>query len=285
MQLMRLRDVPAKQNDRIFRYSRARAVVACGAVVAIIVAMLWSGVRQGVVIFDVAALLSTAVILPFRGLAMARFRPSNWLVRVIDGGMYVQLRSYLNSHFSADDLTVAFIPFREIRGAREVRDRREIPELGTRRGVSVQLRRMAELELTCDTTTLTDALAEERARPAPTVARWYGTSSFRFQHEPVMVDGARLLLVWECVPSVRSFLATLTPQVRLEDTRTQTTDYTKISAETRADVERRIAELARSGQTMVAISTARLLLGCSLSEARTRVESLRRGEIPDKPAA
>lgn len=285
MQLMRLRDVPLRHNDRVFRYSRSRAIAACGTIVAIVAWMLWIGVRQGAVIFDIAAVLSSAIVVLFRGLAMARFRPSNWLVRVVDGGVYLQFRSYLNSHFSADDLTVAFIPFREIRSAREVRDRREITELGTRRGVSVQLRRLAELQLTCETATLTSALAEEWGRPAPPIRQWYGTTSFKFQHEPVIVDGARLLLVWECVPSVRSFLATLTPQVRLEDTRTQTTDYTKMSVEARADVERKIAELARSGQTMVAISTARLLLGCSLAEARATVESLRRGDIPDKPAA
>src|SRR5690349_2394258 len=58
----------------------------------------------------------------------ARFRFSNWLVRMNDSGVYVQFRSYLNYHLPAEDITVVFIPFGEIRSARLVKERLTVPD-------------------------------------------------------------------------------------------------------------------------------------------------------------
>jgi hypothetical protein len=53
-------------------------------------------------------------------------RPSNWLARVRNDGLFIQFRSYLNYHLPADALTVFFIPYQEIRSARLVRERTKI---------------------------------------------------------------------------------------------------------------------------------------------------------------
>ena len=43
--------------------------------------------------------VSLLFALIFRKIVSARFRPSNWLVRLPDHGLFIKFRSYLNGHF------------------------------------------------------------------------------------------------------------------------------------------------------------------------------------------
>jgi hypothetical protein len=280
MDLLRDHELLVNEHDRVYRYSRVRAILAYALLVAGCIALFVAGQREQAFILRFAAVFTGACLYLARRFALARFRDSNWLVRANDNGLYVHLRSYLNYHFPADDLTVAFIPYREIGGAHAVRERREVPEMSrSGRTVSVQSVRMAELELTCDTGPLGAALAEERARPAPRVATWYGNSGVRYQHEPVtLVEPGRLRLTWECVPSVETFLAALGRYVSIRKSETRSTSYSDLDALSRAEQEQRLAELARSGQLVAAITTARRLYGYDLRQASEYVESLRAGQ-------
>jgi hypothetical protein len=276
MQLIRLRDTPSGRNDRVYSYSRSHAAMTYSLWLAGCAALVVAGVRQRAYVLEFAAALLGIGLLLARRFLVARFRDSNWLVRATDNGLYVQFRSYLNYHFFPDDQTVAFIPYREIRVARAVRDRRELPELSRNdRTVSIQTLQLVELELTCDTAMLGASLETERARPAPREAAWYGTTGVKFQHYPVVLDDAsRLRLTWECVPSVRAFLDEVRRYVQVGPSTSTTTSFRDLSSASHADQETQLAGLARAGQLVYAIAIARRLYGYDLRQARAYLESL-----------
>jgi hypothetical protein len=197
MRLLRLADVPTNARDRVFRYSPRRAVLATGAVLGASGGLVALGWHEGSWVAFCAAGVLLVGLLVLRRLVAARFRPSNWLVRMGDEGVFVQFRSYLNYHFSENDLTVVLIPFREIRSARLVREHRAMIE---RENASARVdrvtqvsRRLVELELAVDAAPLARALAEESARRAPTGAT--------YRHNPVrMGSPTTLQLEWNVAP-------------------------------------------------------------------------------------
>jgi hypothetical protein len=123
MQLMRPADVPIDQHDRVFRYSPVRALLVAFSIICASGGLaLFGWIQQSGLAYYVAGVLflSLAVMSKF---VLARYQPSNWLVRLNDQGMFLQFRSYLNHHFPAHDLTVVFIPYHEIRSVRLVHER------------------------------------------------------------------------------------------------------------------------------------------------------------------
>jgi hypothetical protein len=148
MRLLSLRDVEARPSDRVFCYSRTRALLLGVAWVAAILAL---AVRAFETHWNVGYYL-TAVLFLFllltRRYITARFRTSNWLVRIKDEGVFVQFRSYLNYHLPPEDLTVVFLSFGEIRSARVVHERTKA--YSPQGGRSTQTFRYVELELAGD---------------------------------------------------------------------------------------------------------------------------------------
>ncbi len=128
MQLMRLADVPLDPHDRVFYYSRLRAVAGATllAVVAI-AAFVFAWLKGAWPMYYIGALMALCLLI-YQRLIIGRFRSSNWLLRMTDHGLFVKFRSYLNHHFSAQDLTVVFLPYSEIRSARMVKERQELPD-------------------------------------------------------------------------------------------------------------------------------------------------------------
>jgi hypothetical protein len=280
MELLRDRDVHIDVHDRVYRYSRVNAIVGYGLLLAGCVALFRFGWREHALILQIAALFTATCLYLARRFGTARFRASNWLVRANVNGLYVHLRSYLNYHFPADDVTVAFIPYREILAAHAIRERREVPDLSSgRHAVTIQFVHMAELELTCETAPLSAALDEESARPAPRTKTWYGNTAVRYQHEPVtLAEPGRLRLTWECVPRLRTFLSALGRHVSIQQAEKSSTSATDLGALSRAQQEQRLTELARSGQLVTAIGIARQLNGYDLAQAKAFVESLVAGQ-------
>lgn len=291
MQLLRERDVPNNEHDRVFRYSRINVSIAYAAFFGGTIALFAMGVRKRVVVLSLFALVIAALLYLTKRFLVARFRPSNWLVRATESGIYVKFRSYLNYHFSADDLTVAFIPYREITAARVARETVEKLDLALRlegsrinRPSSYQQRKTAELELSCDTTTLAAALLDEGARPGPREKRWYGSTSMRANHQPVLLEHAtRLRIVWECVPRIAKFLAALSSHVRVEASVKRDWSHEAIQELDRPALERRIAELARSGKMREARLQTRLHFAYDSDQTRQFIERLL--QQPDEPAA
>ena len=266
MQLMRERDVPANDHDRVFRYSRFNATLAVALLLAGPVALFGTGVRHRTVLPQIIAIGAVGLVLLAKRFLVARFRPSNWLVSTTESGVYVKFRSYLNYHFSADDVSVVFIPYREIATARVVRETIERPDVTTRldgsrtnKYSSYQRRKVAELELTGDTRALAAALLEESARQGPREKRWYGSTTVRANHQPVMLEGAsRIRIAWECVPGIQKFFSRLASKVKIEATASRDWSVEALQELDRPALERRIAELARAGRMREARLETRL---------------------------
>src|SRR5215207_1312548 len=166
MRLTREADVPDVGDGRTFGYSRARASLAAALVVAGSVALVAVGRMRGAPLAYYVAAVALVLLATLRELVLARFRPTNWLVRLGDDGLYVKFRSYLNHHMSGQDPTVVLVPFREIRAARLVRETRDVPNLDRRGGTTRQRRVQVEIDLRQDAPEIAEALAAERRREA-----------------------------------------------------------------------------------------------------------------------
>ena len=109
MRLLRLNDVEINPTDRVYRYSRWHAVlvviVALGGAAWAAFHAYTAGWKPGYYIAGVIILFLELL----RRFVTARFRPSNWLVRTNDSGIFIQFRSYLNYHLPADDPTVVVL--------------------------------------------------------------------------------------------------------------------------------------------------------------------------------
>jgi hypothetical protein len=266
-------DVPASQQDLLFLHSRARALIAAGALLAAGVVSTVLGLqRHTLLLYYVAAVLLGALVV-FQGLVTARFRPTNWLVRASDDGLYIKFRSYLNYRFPTDQLTVAFIPYQSITSARVVRERRELPDFeASRRGGSVTVQRATTvvLQLTGDTAAVTRAIDEEIHR-----VMGRGGPGTRYRHTPVRMSSANTLeLDWTVVPKATALVALLSSHGVPTETADATTDYAHLETQPREEQERRLLDLVEKGNTIAAIQIARRLYGYDLTRAKQFVDGL-----------
>jgi hypothetical protein len=249
----------------------ALAVIAvCGALVL----TEW-GRRTGSAYYLTCYVFGVLVVclILMRRVFLARLRPSSWLAQTAADGVYFQFRSYLNYHLPADDLTVVFIPYSDIRSAHLVRERAMIPDED---GYTVRYRRMVELELAGDSTPLSKALAAEAMKPAPREKTWYGTTSTLYHHYPVQIACAPFLQVeWAVVPAAASFLEILRPHTTIAAPVVVSEDLAQFGNLSREEQERRLRELERRGRTIAAVYMARRLFGYDLNQAQAYVRGLR----------
>src|SRR5574341_259931 len=213
MQLMRLADVPLDQRDRVFHYSRMRAIAGAMTLAAIALVALIFGWQKGAWLAYYVAAVVAICLLIFQKLVAARFKPSNWLVRMTDHGLFVKFRSYLNPHFPEEDLTVVFLPYSEIRSARSLKEHQELPDRDQRNRstTTTRTRRLLELELAGDSAQFAAALAKERERVFTKPTGGAGKSSSRYQHFPVQLTSpTRLRMEWGVVPGAQTLLDALT---------------------------------------------------------------------------
>lgn len=238
----------------------------------------WAWREEAWPLFYVAAFLGVVLFL-LRGPLGARFGPANWLVRATPGGLYVHFRSHLNWHFPDEDATVVFVPYSEIRAAREVRESRTVAyrDAGHRSEREVlERRRFVELELEGDTAQLDAALAAERARKGPRIKHWYGSGSTTYRHYPVRLSAPDTLEIeWHVQPGAKQFLEQVGRFTRVEQAEKRSTDYSDLEHLDRAEQEKRLAALAATGQHMAAVAMARSLYGLDLKDAKDLIERLR----------
>jgi hypothetical protein len=279
MQLLRAADVPTDQRDRVFRYSRLRA--ALGATIlagAVLGAFIFGWLKGAWLAYYVAAVLFI-VLLIFQKLITARFRPSNWLMRMTDHGLFIKFRSYLNNHFDEHDLAVVFIPYSEIRSARSVKERREVPDQDGqhRPGTTTKTRQTVEFELAGDSTPLARALARERERIFSKSVIGAGRVSTRYQHLPVHLATPRLLQIeWGVVPGAQILLDALTRHTLVQTPAAIAKDFVNLDKLTSEEKEARLLELVESGDMIGAVTLARRLYSYDLTAAKQFVEELAR---------
>jgi len=273
MYLLRLAEVQTSARDPVFRYSPARALLlAFAAVCASTVLVLIVGREMSFLAYYIAGVFLFGFILT-RRLIIARFRSTNWLVRMNDDGVFIKFRSYLNYHLPAEDPSVVFIPYREILSARRVLERSKVASFSGE--VSTQTHHLVEFELAGDPKPLTKALAEEFARRAPQEKHWYGSGSTLYKHFPVhMVSPAFLQIKWNVVPRTPLFLDGLRQYTTIAAPIELSQDFIHLQGMSLSDQETRLRELAERGQTISAIYIARRLYSYSLNQAQAFIESL-----------
>ena len=112
-------------------------------------------------------------------------KPTNWLAFVVSDGVFLNLRSYRNGHFTGDDPTVVFLEFREVQSVGRVAEKRtETHDHKNRTSIA----KMIELRTSgIDTRPIADACRAERNHPAPTRRLLGVTSRTKHHHVPVFV--------------------------------------------------------------------------------------------------
>ena len=266
-------EVPATPVGGVFRYSRITAALVAGAVFLAGVALIVVGRMQANPFAYYIAALLLVFLWIYQAMVLARFRSSNWLVRVDDHGLYIKFRSYLNHHFPETARTVAYIPFRDMKLTKIVRELQEVPDADGR-GTSTRRRMVIEIELADESRELAEALAAERNAQAPTVGRWYGSSAGKYRHYPVMMPSPRVVaLEWGVVPRAPVFISVMAMHTPVEATEI-VRDYTALGALAKHEQESRLLELAEKGHMMDAIRLARSLYGYDITEAKQFVTDL-----------
>lgn len=276
MQLLRLAEVEESARDRVFRYSRIHAIlIAIAGVTADAALLCRAATSRWVAGYYIAAVVTFFLLLTKRFIS-ARFRSSNWLVRMNDAGLYIKFRSYLNYHLPTEDRTVVFVPYQEISSARLVRERARVPDLQGH--TATQMFRYIELELAGDTKPLERALQSEISERAPAEKRWYGSDSTLYEDYPVrMTSPPYLQLRWQVVPGTHKFLQALRPNTSIAEPVSIKQDFANLGAMSREEQQQRLRELAQRGEMIAATYLARKLYGCTYQEATAMVDSLKSG--------
>lgn len=277
MQLHRLAEAPISDRDLICAYSRVQALlVVCAMVTVTLVVMILSSLKDSSVGYYFAGVMLIFLLIMQKSVT-ACFRPTNWLVRLTDHGLFIKFRSYLNCHFPAEDYTVAFIPYGEIRSARRVDEIKEIAEVDDNRRPTTTTRtlRWLELELAGDSRQLAIALANETDMVLRTRRVGDEKISTRYQHFPVLLPAPQTLRIeWAVRPKLDVILEKLTRHTLVRPAESAKKDLANLENLSRAEQETRLLELAESGDKIGAIAMARRLYGYDLNQAKEFVEGL-----------
>jgi hypothetical protein len=276
MQVMRLADVLLDQRDRVFHYSRFRAVAGAITLGAIALGALAFGWLKSVWLAYYVAAVVAICLLVFQRLVTARFLSSNWLIRMTDHGMFVKFRSYLNHHFSNQDPAVVFLSYAEVRAARLIKERQVVFDWDDRSppATTIKRRRLIGLELAGDTTPLKEALANERQRVFDKPSNGGGGKT-RYHHLPVRLASATLLTIeWGVVPSAQTLLDALTRHTLVQTPTAVSKDFVDLDNLTKEQQETRLLELAESGDIIGAVAIARRLYSYDLTTAKAFVDGL-----------
>ena len=277
MEVLRSVDVPIDRRGHEFRYSRVRAGAGAAILAALAVASIGFGRMQNSwIAYYITGLILVALLI-FHNLVTARFRPTNWLVRMTDDGLFIKFRSYLNYRFSDQDHTVVLVPYSEISSAKLVKERQAIPdrEEGNRRATTTRTRRFIELELAGNSEQLANALASESKRVLAKPTEGGSSVSTRYQHLPAQLAAPNLLRIeWGVVPRAQILLDALTRHTLVQTPAAVSKDFVNLDKLSKAQQEARLLELVESGDMMSAISIARQLYSYDLTAAKQFVEEL-----------
>ena len=261
---------------QVFRSSGVPELVAALVTLGLLAAGAWGVTRSGglpwvawiglgpMILLGVPLLLTLAVTF-FESFAASR-RPTNWLACLRRDGLFLNLRSFRNGHFTGSDPTVVFLPLREIAGRRSVVETHT--EQGTRREVRGR-QRWLELELHAgiDTDELEIACYLERTREAPETVRLGLRSRTKHHDVPVYVpESGRVRVRWH-----RGLVQALAG--RVEERPALEVDLDRSLED--LPVEERAREFLRRGQRMAAVRVLRAD-GRPLSEASDWVDAEQR---------
>lgn len=209
----------------------------------------------------------TALLVPWLlADALAKFRPTNWLLRLGPDGLWVNLRSYQNGHLP-EAATVLHLSYEEIASARRHLETWSTPSEPSSLAGTYWRQESLELSLAPgEAREVARALADERGRRA----------AVKGPLRAVTVPAAGVVrIAWrgpghDVVPPLTRVLHELSRRVPVgEPTRTDRGDWSRLSE---AELDELVAQLVRSGDNLEAARLLRRRRGCSATEAHRFVE-------------
>jgi hypothetical protein len=201
--------------------------------------------------------------------ALAKFRSSNWLLRLGPDGLWINLRSYQNPHLP-EAATVLHLPYQEIASARRHIDTWiTISEPASDAGTHWKLESLEVSLASGDTGEIAKALVDERGRRG-------GLAGIKGTHQAVTVPAAGVVRIgWrghgnDVVPTLTRVLDELSRHVKVDEpTRTDRAHWLKLSE---TELDELVTQLVRSGDDIEASKLLMRRRGCSATEAHKLVE-------------
>lgn len=205
--------------------------------------------------------------------AAARAR-RGWVLRAGRERLAINLRSYLNTGFPAEDATVLVLPRRAVRWLRVVEQDGRMVQVRDA-GVREQPFRRLYLDVAVDGDTgfIAEALRRERGRRARSKR-----GSSRFLHSPVLLTPqGRVRVAWRdqnsrLLPRLAVARAALARWFRFAEDETEA--EAALATLSDRELEDRILAMALRGETFEAAKLARLRYGLDLKEARDLVRGM-----------
>lgn len=281
MKFLKLRDVSDGEGDLVIKtpyWGSCIMVVFCFGLACMFWCLAYKIPHrppESVVEFFFLAIVSgggTALIglLAF-GMARAGAKKTNWLIRFSPAGLFLKYRSYLSWRSPEEDFQVVQLNYSEVSWARSVKGVKEITSLGgetSRQSVSYLELGMREPDLS----TLQKHLEFEGSR------QWIkkiplGTMTCSTKESPVTTLPECIIRITCSARNVKKAIHFLGKRVTIAPKESIKTDLTYNPDLSLEENEKRIAELAKSGDKMGAIRLTRLVYNCSLTEAVAYVEN------------
>ncbi len=254
----------------VYSHSSSLAVFWASVGLAFAVAAIASAYRYGGIEFILFAGFILLILYWSRRLVLARFYPSNWLVRISSSeGLYIKFRSYLNYHFPPEDNIVLHLRYGEIAWARLVEIRRNIRQKD-RKTLGKHYNWEVELCLKRPATELESALEFERNRlPQGNSNTQDQGRTYRSRHRPVrLARPDRLRLQWTTRSGNLAFLEALSLHVKVNPETHESYELRRIEQLAPELQKEELRELAATGEVEAARDLARRLLGDSTSGRR-----------------
>jgi hypothetical protein len=193
--------------------------------------------------------------------AVAKFRSTNWLLRLGPDGLWINLRSYQNRHLP-EAATVLHLRYEEVAFGHRHLETWSTPSEPSSNAGTHWKQESLELSLASgETREIAKALADERGRRA----------AIKGRHQAITVPAVGVVrIAWrgngnDVVPPLTRVLDELSRRVKVEEpTRTDHAHWLQLSE---AELDELVAQLVRSGDDLAATQLLIRRRGCSATEA------------------
>jgi len=283
MEFYRLDDVPEGPGEVTYRYAWiATALVALGLGVAGVLCIAFplfgwlTGQREA---WAVSWLVLSGVCLIWMARVGARSLGAcanpriNWLMRRTPNGLILKFRSPHNAHLPVEDVVAVRIGYSEIAWARKTTEARTVASSD---GSATQYFRFIDLKVASDDMPrLAGLLRAERAREAPWIKHWWGSSRGKANDYPVQPAADNVVrIAWKARPGIDRVLRDLGHLITVAPPLKAKGDFYALKNLAPADQEARIRTLAAEGEVIAAVAAAEVAWGLSTTDAVRRVEDI-----------
>lgn len=260
MEFLKINQIRFTKSDLIFRESCVGRFVAVFGIAAIMAGAYYAYTMATIPKFIMLWIIfwMGLFLCMFLSALKKSFKSSNWLMAYNGERILVKFRSYLNNHFSDDDIQIFSIPCCEIQSVRKVK---EVLKSRAMKGTDCY-ETFTYLEINAPQLSLTKLkrlLQDEKSKKV---------NGLRYGHNPVVISEAnKVRLVWtnahtKIMPNLNNTLKMLSKQIMIDEFAFEN------------DKDANIEDLLRHGRTIDAVNLARRMYGYSTTEAKQYIESL-----------